>query len=202
MSCMSDSLLIIMVKNPELGKCKTRLAKTIGNEKALLVYKELLKYTSFITHNLEQDVQILYASFVDDNDMFNNQFFSKDVQVSGELGKKMQSAFENAFAKGYKKISIIGSDCRELTAQIIEQAFAYLQSQDAVIGPANDGGYYLLGLSKPFYDVFKNKFWSTESVYSDTINDFKNAGLTYANLPQLSDVDHEEDLTDELKNLI
>jgi rSAM/selenodomain-associated transferase 1 len=116
------------------------------------------------------------------------------VQQGPTLGEKMQEAFEKMFTAGYKRVCIIGSDCYELTTTIIDNAFTALEKNDAVIGPAADGGYYLLGLGKMIPAVFGNKEWSTDTVYQSTIADFKNAGCSYEILPILNDVDNIEDV--------
>ena len=105
----------------------------------------------------------------------------------------MKNAFKELFDMGYEKVAIIGSDCFELTAAIIREAFALLKNKDAVIGPAKDGGYYLLGMKKMIEPVFENKQWSTDSVFRETINDLTENNFSFACLPVLTDVDTEED---------
>ena len=106
----------------------------------------------------------------------------------------MHNAFANAFADGYKSVCIVGADCLELTSSMITNAFMQLTTHDAVIGPAVDGGYYLLGMNKLYSEVFKNKTWSSASVYADTILDFKKLKLSFSRLEMLSDIDDEKDL--------
>ena len=106
----------------------------------------------------------------------------------------MSNAFGEGFNNGYQSICIIGSDCFELNSKIILQAFETLTKNDVVMGPAKDGGYYLLGMNRLHREVFKNKTWSTDSVSTETISDFKELGLTYDLLDVLSDVDEEKDL--------
>ena len=106
----------------------------------------------------------------------------------------MKNAFEASFAQGYKKVCIIGSDCYELDTHILEEAFAQLDRKEVVIGPAKDGGYYLLGMRKMHMHLFENKKWSTSSVLSDTLNDLKEANLSFYLLPELTDIDEEKDL--------
>ncbi len=188
------NLLIVFYRNPELGKVKTRLAKTVGDQKALSIYLKLSTHTKSISENLPLDKVVYYSHFVDVADAWPNSSFQKKVQLGNDLGEKMQNAFAEEFKKGYSSICILGTDCFELTSKIIEQAFQQLEKHDAVIGPAKDGGYYLLGMKKLTPELFKNKNWSTDSVASDTINDFKRLGLSYAELPILTDVDEEKDL--------
>lgn len=188
------SKLIIFVKNPILGKAKTRLAVSIGNAGALAVYELLLSQTAKITENLPVDKVVYYDQFVDDNDMWSNEQFQKTLQANGDLGLKMETAFYNAFQEGYDKVCIIGSDCFDLSQEYLELAFSTLDNDDAVIGPAKDGGYYLLGLSGFYPDFFNEKTWSTSTVAQDTIKDFEKLGLSFSELPVLSDVDVVEDL--------
>ncbi|WP_296619391.1 TIGR04282 family arsenosugar biosynthesis glycosyltransferase [Marivirga sp.] len=189
-------LLIIFVKNPELGKCKTRLAATIGNQKALNFYKNMLKRTKEVAEDVNADKAVYYSSFIDENDLWSNQrpFYKYLQNLNPDLGIKMQSAFEEAFQGGYESVCIIGSDCYDLDEKVVDQAFKSLESKDAVLGPCNDGGYYLLGMNQLHPELFKNKNWSTETVASDSIQDFKNLNLKYVLLEELTDIDNEEDL--------
>ncbi len=186
--------LLIFYRNPELGKVKTRLAKTIGDEKALAIYLRLAAHTRSICQDLPQEKVVYYSHFTDTEDAWPNSHFQKKLQQGSDLGEKMQSAFDQGFKNGCQSICIIGTDCFELTSGIIEQAFTQLEKYDAVIGPAKDGGYYLLGMKKRTPELFQNKKWSTDSVAKDTINDFKRLGLSFVELPPLTDVDEEKDL--------
>jgi rSAM/selenodomain-associated transferase 1 len=177
------------------------LAATIGDEKALKIYKELLRHTQEITQKIPVRKLLFYADSINQNDSWKQEDYTKYLQPEGDLGRKMQFAFDTAFNSGAKRVLIIGSDCYELTSGIIEQAFSVLENYDAVIGPAADGGYYLLGFSRPNYSVFQNKNWSTETVFQDTIKDFRNANFSYLLLPVLNDVDEEKDLG-ELRKLL
>jgi uncharacterized protein len=189
-----NNLLFIFYRNPELGKVKTRLAKTVGDEKALAIYLKLVSHTRAICQDLPLNKVVYYSHFVDTEDAWSGSHFQKKIQRGNDLGKKMQNAFAEGFKNGYQSICIIGTDCFELTAEIIEQAFDQLKNHDTVIGRANDGGYYLLGMKKPVPEIFQNKNWSTDSVAKDTINDFKRLGLSFATLPPLTDIDEEKDL--------
>jgi rSAM/selenodomain-associated transferase 1 len=190
----SKYLLIIFYRNPELGKVKTRLAKTLGDEKALAIYLKLSSHTRAVTENLAIDKVIYYSNFVDTEDVWPNTSFQKKLQNGNDLGEKMLNAFADGFKNGYQRICIIGTDCFELSGDIIEQAFEQLHTNDAVIGPAKDGGYYLLGMKRPIQELFKNKTWSSESVATDTIQNFKDLSITFSQLVVLSDVDEEKDL--------
>ena len=193
---MSEAALMIFVKNPELGKAKTRLAKTIGNEAALQIYELLLDKTHEVVQPLEIDLQVHYTSFIDQNDLWENEKFSKQLQLQADLGEKMRSAFENSFASGFKKVCIIGSDCYDLTTAILESAFEQLSNHDFVIGPSKDGGYYLLGMTEFQPSLFQDISWSTSTVFSETIKKITSLNKNYSELPLLSDVDVEADLGD------
>ncbi len=187
--------LLIFIKNPEKGKVKTRLAKTIGEERALTIYLYLLNHTRTITSKLSNcDKFLFYSNYLDNADEWSNTLFEKYLQQGTDLGARMQIAFEKVLAKGYEKVMIIGSDCAELNTPILADAWTKLQQHDAVIGPAKDGGYYLLGMKKLPPNFFQNMEWSTSSVYEKTIKRLSSAALSYAVLPTLSDIDHEADL--------
>ena len=201
----SDSLVMVFVKNPELGKAKTRLAETVGDEKALEIYIQLLQYTHLIIKDLSCDRAIHYSSFIDENDFWLNELYQKYVQIKGALGEKMQHAFEQAFNQGYEKVVIIGSDCPELTTEIIEEAIDALDKHDVVFGKAEDGGYYLLGMTKLIPELFQDKIWSSSRVLTDSIADCKTLDLSYELLQELSDVDYEKDwlrFKDHLENAL
>lgn len=196
---MKDNLLMIFVKNPVLGTAKTRLAASIGDEKALEIYNFLLQHTAHIIKNItEIDCRILYSNHVEENDVFDNNCFQKTIQRQGELGEKMFTAFQQAFGDGYQHVAIIGSDCYELNASIIQDAFEALKNKDFAIGPAKDGGYYLMGMNKLEPSVFQHKKWSTDRVYQDTIVDLEVLRYSYTTLPVLSDIDYLEDLPTEI----
>lgn len=190
---MSEQLLIF-VKNPVLGKVKTRIAKTLGNEKALHIYKILLNYTKEITAGLPFYKCVLYSDFINDHDLWEGSFYSKKLQCEGSLGEKMKDAFQQSFNEGFDKVVIIGSDCAEITPEIISEAFHLLGDKDVVIGPATDGGYYLLGLKSMNELIFEGKPWSTPRLLTETIINIQKQNLSYQLLPTLSDVDEEKDL--------
>ncbi len=196
---MTNGLLLVFVKNPVLGRVKTRLAATVGDELALEIYLKLLHHTREITKKLPVDKAVFYSDFVDENDSWDNSTYLKKVQSGGDLGLRMKEAFQWGFRRGYKEICIIGSDCYELTPEIIMTAFRLFKIKDVVFGPSNDGGYYLLGLKELRDELFQNKKWSTDSVAADTLNDLKKIGLNYQTLEPLNDVDTEEDLPEAVK---
>ena len=185
--------LIIFVRNPEKGKVKTRLAATVGEERALSIYLELLTHTHTISAAADADKFIFYADKVRVNDCWVGVRFSKELQGDYDFGGKMKEAFSIVFEKGYQQAIIIGSDCLELSTAIIEEAFAVLKQKDIVLGPAADGGYYLLGMTKLVGFIFENKEWSTETVFNQTVEDLQRENISYSKLITLTDVDTEED---------
>lgn len=195
-----SSKVIVFVKNTVLGRVKTRLAKTMGDDKALKVYNLLLGLTKEQVSKLTIDKEVSYAWQVEENDLWNNDIFKKSVQVDGDLGEKMKHSFKAAFKDGYQKVVLIGSDCPTLTSEILDQAFLYLNSNDAVFGPSKDGGYYLIGMSKFNPTLFDGIKWSTSQVLSQTEEIAKNESISYAKLPVLNDIDDENDWNDYLKS--
>lgn len=192
---MKKKRLIIFAKNPELGKVKTRIAKTLGNEVALAIYFQLLEHTKAQTKDLEAVEKVVYYSeSLEADDLWSSGEFDKRVQKGGDLGERMYNAFKDAFNEGCESVCIIGSDCQEISQQNIEKAFDQLCNHNAVIGPAQDGGYYLLGMNELSSLFFKGKNWSTDEVFVSTIEDFEREKMTYAELPVLNDVDTEKDL--------
>jgi rSAM/selenodomain-associated transferase 1 len=189
-----ENALIIFVRNPELGKVKTRLAADVGDENALLIYKKLLQHTFEITQQSQAHKFIFYADKIEPDDMWQQENYFKLLQDEKDLGNRMQSAFENIFKKGYNKVCIIGSDCFELSADMIDKSFANLATYDLVIGPANDGGYYLLAMRNEVKDVFKNIDWSTERVFQQTIDIIQQKKYSYTLLDILNDVDTVTDV--------
>jgi rSAM/selenodomain-associated transferase 1 len=196
------SALIIFVRNPELGKVKTRLAKSIGDENALEVYRQLLQRTFEVTKDLNCDKFVFYADRITNNDLWQNEIYHKRLQRGDDLGERMRNAFGQLFEEGFKTATIIGSDCYELTAPILQGAIERLDQCDHVIGPSTDGGYYLLGMKGMNHQLFTNKNWSTDSVFDDTLNDIKASGSCYYLLPRLTDVDEEENIPLELMHKI
>ena len=192
---MEKSAIIILIRNPILGQVKTRLAVDIGNLNALKVYKSLLIYTRNVTNCINSSRLLFYSDFIDHNDEWENGLYEKYLQFGFDFGEIMLNAFNIALTQ-HKSAVIIGSDCFELTSEIINIAIKKLEDLDVVIGPAKDGGYYLLGLKKAYPQLFRNKSWSSDSVLSETLNTLKELDLTFYLLPLLADIDTLQDLKD------
>jgi uncharacterized protein len=190
----SERALMIFVKNPVHGKVKTRLAKTIGEQKALAIYNYLLEYTFKLTRDTDCHKVVFYSDFVDNNDIWDEAVFHKKIQSGRDLGEKMKNAFTTMLGHGFKKVVIIGSDCPEIRPALIDEAFGMLDYTDVVIGPATDGGYYLLGLKQMHDALFEKKSWSTPILLNETIGELKTRSVPFSLLPELSDVDEEKDM--------
>ena len=190
----TDRALIIFVRNPELGKVKTRLAAGIGDEAALKVYRKLLEKTRETALEVDAARYLFYADYVVRGDAFDNQAFRKYAQSSGDLGVRMEYAFSIPIKAGIKSAVIIGSDCWDLNSMHIEQAFEALESNDFVLGPANDGGYYLLGMKKWERFLFPGMEWSTSGVRAETLRRIEEKGKSVKLLEELTDIDNKEDL--------
>jgi hypothetical protein len=197
---MQENHLIIFVKNPVAGKVKTRLAKSVGDEKALEVYLHLLEVTRKAAEGVDCTRHLFYSDKIDADDWSLDQF-NKHLQSGNDLGEKMKNAFHHILTLGAKRVIVIGSDCPEITPNIVKEAFAMLEEKDVCIGPAKDGGYYLLGMRELYSQLFEEKQWSTGSVFEDTLLDLMKNRLSYACLPPLSDVDTIYDLH-LMKNLL
>ncbi len=179
------------------------MAKDLGDEKTLGVYKYLLKYTSDIALAVNCHRFVFYSGYVHIGDSFDDNCFTKFVQEGETLGARMELAFNKVFAVGHQNICIIGSDCYQLQPSHIHEGFEGLKEHDLVIGPATDGGYYLIGMKQTHSFLFQQKDWGTSSVFDDSITDLTQRKLTWHELEQLNDVDTVEDLmsTDILVNL-
>lgn len=191
---INHSLLLIFAKNPILHRVKTRLAQDIGAINALTIYRHLLMVTHDITISLRVSKALYYSDFIPTTDGWSTSSYEKRLQQGADLGVRMANAFDEGFDAGFRNIIIIGSDNVELTQAIIEQAFNQLKTHDFVIGPAVDGGYYLLGMKKLNCSIFENKEWSTPTVLNDTLKSIQKLGKTYYLLPELRDVDTSDDL--------
>lgn len=183
--------LIIFTRKPEKGKVKTRLAKGVGEDKALKIYKYLLMHSAEITARVNSKKQVWYTDSIQKNDLWDDSVFEKHVQPQGDLGHKMLKAFQHNFNQGFQKVVIIGSDLLDINSKIIETAFQLLEKNDVVIGPAEDGGYYLLGMNHCIPELFQNIDWSTEKVFKQTLERISDKSI--ALLDKKNDIDFKGD---------
>jgi len=185
---------MILTRNPEPGKCKTRLAARVGDRAALEIYGFLLRHTRAITQGLPMEKWVLYSEEIWQQDIWEPAIFQKRLQRGMDLGQRMENAFRDGFEAGFGNIVVIGSDLYDLSQYDLERAFALLEKNDHVVGPAEDGGYYLLGMKSLNSELFRGKAWSSETVLAQTLADLKDKKV--ALLPERNDVDHFEDIKD------
>lgn len=194
--------LLLFVKNPLWGHVKTRLAATLGPEKALEVYEYLLKHTRQVALEVPVERWLFYSQSIPAEDAWPTPPFHKFLQdPSPDLGQKMFSAFRQAQEAGMEKALILGSDCFQITPALVNEALARLDETPVVLGPARDGGYYGLGLnfqkglhSHHLETIFLHKTWSHSNVAEEARASFRVCELAWSELPLLSDVDVEEDI--------
>ncbi|MFY0696764.1 MAG: TIGR04282 family arsenosugar biosynthesis glycosyltransferase [Balneola sp.] len=198
---MKNKKIVVFVKNAVPGKVKTRLAKTIGDKEALEVYLRLLGITKREVLKVDANKEVWYAWDIGKDDIWEEELFSKKIQIDGDLGEKMNHAFEDSFKNGCNKMVLIGSDCPTLTGEIMEEAFAKLDENDVVFGPSEDGGYYLIGMSSYKPEVLEGIDWSTERVMEQTVLRAQENEIKLAKLQVLNDIDNEQDWNEYLANL-
>lgn len=190
----SNNLLLIFTRNPELGKGKRRLAVTVGDQAALDIYQFLLNHTVKITSHLYAEKLVYYSEEIWEKDIWDTSKYGKKLQQGSDLGARMANAFQDGFENEFQKIIVIGSDMLDLSQEDLENAFKALENNDYVVGPAEDGGYYLLGMKKYKSQLFENKDWGTETVLKNTLYDLNNEKV--ALLEERNDVDYYEDIKD------
>ncbi len=186
-----NRLLMVFIKDSSKYPVKTRLKTSIGKNKSIWVYNQILKKTALVLKNIKTDIAVFHYNSIISKNPFKN--FSKwnKIQIGENLGKKISNAFNWGFEKGYKKIIIIGSDLWDLNEEIINKGFLELNKNKVVIGPSIDGGYYLLGLNKKMPKIFEGIKWGTQSVLAETLKLLEHEPYI---LPELNDIDTFEDL--------
>jgi len=198
---MADQpLIILFVKVPARSQVKTRLAAALGEEAALELYQ---RFVQDILDTLEQTgIPVMICYYPPDNRNAVAGWLGPEQQYlpqeGRDVGERMENAFRQAFNRGFSRVVLIGSDIPDLPAPLIKEALAALHMHDAVIGPARDGGYYLIGFRNDtfFPGVFSGIAWSTGTVFRSTMQAFEKAGQRVHELPLWQDVDTIEDLKD------
>ncbi len=198
-----SNALIVFQKNAILGKVKTRLAGTVGDQKALEIYAFLTKKTfEHINQTPEIEVFVYFSDTLEEKSAAESSISYKHcLQTGFDLGERMKHAFREVFQLNYTKVAIIGTDCPNINRDILEDAFNTLDNSDVVIGPAKDGGYYLLGMSRFMENVFDNIPWSTSAVLQTTTKRLIENNVPFQYLTFLSDIDTEEDWLDFIKTI-
>ncbi|HYG52924.1 MAG TPA: TIGR04282 family arsenosugar biosynthesis glycosyltransferase [Flavobacteriales bacterium] len=198
----SERLVIIFIRNVQIGKVKKQLADTVGDENALNIYIHLLNRVAEVTQEIKAHKAVFYSEYIEEADEFMVPVFQKYIQQGKEIGERMKNAFIKGFSRGYKNIVMISSDCYELTAKTVDDAFNQLTKNDVVIGPSTNAGYYLIGMKQLHKPFFTDKDWSGNNVLVDTLLDANKKRLSYALLPTLNKIIAEEDLTPDLKKVL
>ncbi len=197
---VNGNALVVFLKHPEENRVKTRLAATIGAPRACEFYRESAKFvadsvrgsdswkTFFFYDPAERGKEIVEWLGGEEDIFF--------AQAGGSLGERMSRAFAKCFSMGFGNVAIIGTDCVFVTREDVETAFGLLCGErfDAVLGPATDGGYYLLGLCERRDALFADMEWSTDRVFGETAGRMREHGLRYALMRELSDIDEEKDI--------
>ncbi len=190
---MSKNLIIMFVKEPKLGFVKTRLAKNCGHGFAVNLYVRFVQDLIYTLQGGKSDFKLcVHPKLELVNKVFGN--FDNFLQKEGDLGKKMQKAFEEQFKNGYDKIILMGSDTPHITNSLLNESFEQLNNHDIVLGPSEDGGYYLVGFNKQTFtkNIFEDMQWSTPNVLKKTLHKLhkKRVYLT----EELNDIDTIKDL--------
>jgi rSAM/selenodomain-associated transferase 1 len=190
---MRDECVIFYVKWPQKGRVKTRLSREVGGDCAVALYRCFILDLADTLKKLSQDVILCYSP-KDAEAQFRSwlgERFHYLPQTDGDLGTRMNESFVRAFAKGYKRALLIGSDTPDLSVEDLQQAFKELEENDAVIGPAVDGGYWLIGFQSGSFTpcVFEGISWSTKTVFSETMKRFRGENLRVWELPERMDID-------------
>lgn len=192
-------MLLVFVRAPRAGHVKTRLAAAIGDQAALRVYRRLAEHTLAQARLLAADgveVRVHHAPS-GAGDAVRDWLGEGPVylpQAEGDLGARMRDAFARAFADGAHQVVIVGSDLPALSAPLLRRAFGLLDECAAVLGPARDGGYWLLGMRTMIGGVFEGIEWSTPGVLAATLGRLRAADVHPAMLRTLADVDEAGDL--------
>ncbi|MCP4150542.1 MAG: glycosyltransferase [bacterium] len=200
---MYKNALIYILKYPEPGKVKTRLAKDFGIDLTVKLYECFIRDTLKTLKKIPFHVRLFIAPPEQQDAMrlmltANDCDFPIHPQQGKDLGERMQAAFQKLFSLGYQSATIIGSDFPDLPASLLTDAIAAFDNADAVIGPNFDGGYYLLGFKQNSFcqKVFVDMPWSTDSVFNETLKRLNCDGLRVKTLPSFWDVDDIDDLRD------
>ena len=177
---MDRRLLIFFVKSPEPGAVKTRLSAEIGRDLAVELYKEIGARSLKAVEGGDYEIRIDF--YPPDKEAEVKAWLGEGrvyfPQAGADLGQRMENAFRSAFSDGAEYVVLTGSDIPDLSGKIIEEAFSKLYDNGAVIGPAKDGGYYLIGFSRQGFlpEVFNGIRWGGNSVFTDTMAAFRRAG--------------------------
>ena len=191
--------LTIFTRYPEPGQTKTRLIDALGEDGAAAVQKELTEKTVQKIDQLVRTSTVEPVIYFEGGELAGMQnWLGPDrqykLQGDGDLGKKLKQAFDDAFTAGAQRVVTIGCDCPGLSREHIGRAFDALYFKVLVLGPATEGGYYLIGIKQPLGALFNNILWGTDKVFEATVSVAQQLGLSIEILEELHDVDRPEDL--------
>lgn len=205
---LNSNAVAVFTKYPHPGQVKTRLAAVIGGEKACLLH------TKMAYHVLNQAISLQKEQIADcliffhgENEKLMLKWFQNGLdpqfiheplrffeQQGDDLGMRMFNAFKQMSAMKYKKMLLMGTDCPEITAEILKNAISALSTKDVIFGPAQDGGYYLIGMKTPYSTLFQGIPWSREDTLYQSLLRCRRHGISYALLSTLHDIDRPEDI--------
>jgi uncharacterized protein len=196
---MAEICSIVFTRYPEAGKVKTRLIPALGDEGAANLHQKMAEHTISQVRALQRllpgDIEVW---FVGGDLALMQAWLGEDLryqrQPDGDLGDRMQLAFQSTFDRGYKKAIVVGTDCPGLTTEILAQSFEALEDNPLALGPAIDGGYYLIGLQYSIPELFTGITWSTANVLQDTLKIAESLDMIPTLLPYLTDIDLPQDL--------
>jgi uncharacterized protein len=191
--------LVVFTRFPEIGKTKTRLIPFLGAEGAANLQHQMTEHTITQVNQFKAStnvsVEVCFAGGdVPSMETWLGNDFIYQPQGDGDLGERMMRSLTRAFAYNATKVVIIGTDCPDIDINILNLAFNHLDRSDVVLGPAVDGGYYLIGLKYPHPQLFMNINWGTSDVFQQTIDTICQLNLLVTQLIYLADIDRPEDL--------
>ncbi len=191
--------LIIFTRYPEPGKTKTRLIPALGDVGAANLHKQMTEQTILQVKELQKIINVSFEVRFTGGDLEKMQnWLGNDLkyqfQGEGDLGARMEESLIKAFNQKAAQVIIIGTDCPALSSQILATAFEQLEVFNLVLGPALDGGYYLIGLQQPIGELFMNVPWGTAQVFAKTVEIAQKLNLSIGYLQPLADIDRPEDI--------
>lgn len=189
-----SNALVIFVKNARRGHVKTRLASSLGDDKALSIYLALCERVRNICLGFSGKCYVYYSENIPlEPDLWENNLFTKRKQYPiADLGLRMKSAFDELLPV-HSSVRLIGTDIPHLSGDLLEESVLSLKNVDVVLGPSDDGGYYLVGMKKPNDYLFQNMSWSVNTVLSETIQRININNTSYHLLKKLPDIDTADD---------
>jgi uncharacterized protein len=184
--------LIVFAKNPVPGKVKTRIANSLGPEQAYQIYQQLLDTIRTTCLEVKAARYVFYSDYVDTADEWPSPPFNKGVQSGPDIGARMNHALGDVLRR-HSRAVLVGSDVPDIKAHHLSKAFHLLEKVPVVIGPAADGGYYLIGLTQPRPELFQHINWSTSTVLDETLHRCSELSIPYRLLETLHDIDTADD---------